>query len=134
MAFLDRLTKGVSRAAEQAKFEADKLRRVNKLNSDVSDLVHGIEQAKSSIGAKVIELRAAGELQVPELDEIVARIEELEERLVAKREELEAARASKFEDEAAAPAPEPASQKCPNCGAEVPAGAKFCGSCGAKIE
>jgi len=140
MAFLDKLTKGVSKAAEQAKFEADKLMRVNKLNSEVSQLTGEVERTTAAIGAKVIELRKAGGLQLPELDELVNRVSTLEEQLAAKKAELEAVKAEKFEEGApaaqatvtpseAAPSP----KYCPNCGVTVQPGAKFCPSCGQKL-
>jgi hypothetical protein len=103
MSFLDKFTKGVSKAAEQAKFEADRLMRVNKVGAEVSQLVTETDKATAAIGAKVMELRAAGTLQVPELDEMIQRVEGLKAQVAAKQAELERVRAEKFEGTPAAP-------------------------------
>lgn len=154
MPFFDKLSKGVSKAAEQAKFEADKMMKANKLNSELGDLARQAAQINTSIGAKVIELQAAGKIHIPELDELIAQLKNLDAEVAAKKAELEATKASKFEEavasvaatptrvvtptlaasDAAAPgAATPAMAKCPNCGAAVPPGTKFCPSCGQKL-
>ena len=134
MSFLDKLSKGVGRAAEQAKFEADKLVRVNRLNSDVEELVSQSEQATAAIGTRVMELQRTGALQVPDLDEAIRRVETLKGQLSAKRTELEAAKVETFEGVPATDAEaQPASGFCPNCGASIQTGAKFCASCGHKL-
>jgi len=108
MSFLDKFTKGVGKAAEQAKFEADKMVRVNRLGSEVSQLTAEADKATAAIGAKVMELRAAGALQVPELDEMVQRVETLHAQVAAKRADLDRVRAEKFEAAPVAPAAPPA--------------------------
>jgi len=132
MALFDKLSKGVSKAAEQAKFEADKLMRVNKLNSEVGDLTRQLSQTTASIGAKVMELQAAGKIQVPELEGLISQVKLLEAQLAAKKADWDAAKALKFEAVAAAAAAAPA-DKCPSCGAAVQPGTKFCPSCGQKL-
>ena len=140
MTFLDRLTKGVGKAAEQAKFEAEKLVRVNKLSSEVSDLASQVERATAAIGTKVMELHKSGGLQVPGVDDLIQRVEALQAQLVGKQAELDKAKAGKFEE--VAPAAQPAAPAtaaapegkfCPDCGAGIQPGAKFCPSCGQKI-
>jgi len=160
MSFLDRISKGVGKAAEQAKFEADKLVRVNRLGAEVSQLATEAERATAAIGTKVMELRSAGGIQVPELDALIQRVEGLQAQVAAKRAELAQVQAEKFEVAAPpppvvpakevtppppaapwssgspnaqpAPAPAPASV-CPACGSAVEPGAKFCPSCGQKL-
>ena len=151
MSFLDKFTKGVSKAAEQAKFEADKLVRVNKVGAEVSTLVTETEKATAAIGNKVMELRAAGALQVPELEEMIQRVEALKAQVAAKQAELERVRTDKFEGTPAAPpvhvpsaevnpaetpwaARAPASTEgaaAPEAAASAP---KFCPACGAPTE
>jgi hypothetical protein len=146
MPFLDRLSKGVSKAAEQAKFEADKMMKTNKFGSELSELARQAAQINTSIGVKVIELQAAGKIQIPELNDLIAQLKNLEAQVGAKKNELEALKTSKFEDVAAAaaqtPTPAPAAPvaspveaapKCSNCGAAVQPGVKFCPSCGQKL-
>jgi hypothetical protein len=114
MSFLNKFTKGVSKAAEQAKFEADKMMRVNRVGSELSQLSTEAEKATAAIGAKVMELRAAGTLQVPELDELVQRVDTLKAQVAAKQAELDNVRAEKFEAAPAAPvAPPPEAAYAP---------------------
>jgi hypothetical protein len=96
MSFLDKFTKGVGKAAEQAKFEADKLVRMNRLGSELSQLTTDADKATAAIGTKVMELRAAGGLQMPELDEMIQRVEALKAQVAAKQADLDRARAEKF--------------------------------------
>lgn len=143
MSFLDKLSKGMGKAAEQAKFEAEKLGKVNRLNSELGQLTSELDKANATLGAKVMELKKAGQLAVPELDEMLGQIEVLQATVAAKKAEIEAVRASKFEEkvaaapeaaaEAAAPAAGPGPKFCPNCGASLEPGAKFCPNCGQKI-
>ncbi len=56
----DKLAKGVSKAAEQAKFEAEKVRRTSALNSEIAKLKAQVLEAKVAIADKVLDLRAAG--------------------------------------------------------------------------
>jgi predicted RNA-binding Zn-ribbon protein involved in translation (DUF1610 family) len=146
MSFLGKLGKGVSKAAEQAKFEADKMMKTNKLSSELGELARQAAQINTGIGAKVIELQAAGKIHIPELDDLIAQLKNLDSQVAAKKAELEAVKVSHYEEAvvAAAPvaatrtvevAPEAPAQevKCPNCGAAVSPGTKFCPSCGQKL-
>ena len=98
MPFLDRLSKSVGRAAEQAKFEADKMVRVNKLNSEVSELGKQMEQITMQVGRQVVEMYRAGTLQVPQLSDQFMQLSELEKQLDTKKGDLDAAKATRFED------------------------------------
>jgi peptidoglycan hydrolase CwlO-like protein len=145
MAFLDRLSKGVSKAADQAKFEADKLRKQQAINSELSKLKDQLASAKGDIADKVLELKQAGTLAVPELDSLIADAQALAEQAAAKEAELAAVKAMEYEEKAPAAGPAPAGPApqapqaggtpkfCPNCGAALAEGAKFCPECGTKI-
>ena len=139
--FLDRLSKGVTKAADQAKFEAEKLRKTTALNNEISKLKQQVAEAKAAIGEKVIELKAEG-VSFPELDAMVQTVDELGAQAAAKEEELAALKAMEYQaSEAAVPPTEPtapeaapagAAKFCPNCGAKIADGAKFCPECGTK--
>lgn len=139
MALFDKLAKGAGKAVDQAKFEAEKLRKVTALSSEVSKLKDRLGEAKSAIGAKVLELKETG-LDVPELAPLIEAAEVLRGELAAKEAELEAVRATEYEEgEEAEAAPQEAAEPgakpgfCPNCGAALTEGAKFCPGCGAKL-
>lgn len=153
----DKLAKGVSKAAEQAKFEAEKVRRTSALNSEIAKLRAQVLEAKVAIADKVLEMRAAG-ASFPELEPLMAPIADLEAQVAAKEQELAAVKAMQFEGGAApapepaqpaepvapaAPAPAPAAEPAPPVpeapapAAETPqptpTPARFCPNCGAKL-
>lgn len=140
MALLDKLARGAGKAVDQAKFEAEKLRKTTALNSEISKLKDGLKDATAAIGEKVLELKETG-LDMPELAPLFEEVEALRAQLAAKEEELETVRATEFEDEEAEAeakpeeAAEPGAEAkfCPNCGAALTEGAKFCPGCGAKL-
>lgn len=133
MTFFNRLSKGVGKAAEQAKFEADKALRLRRIGAEVTQIESQISGAVMAAGRQAIEQR------LPGLEEIYASYDELTVQLEAKNAELEAARAEQWVDDeapAAAPlgaAPAAGGAFCPNCGSSVTPGAKFCPSCGNKM-
>ncbi len=77
MSFLNKLGKGVGAAAEKAKFEADKALKLNRMNSELGDLNNQLQSVTASVGAKVLELRAAGQIQLPDLDALFNQVETL---------------------------------------------------------
>ncbi len=121
MSLLNRLSKGVGKAADQAKFEADKALRVRRLSSEVEKMEADVKEATHAVGTKAIELKIA------DLEELIAQVETLEVTLAAKRDELEKAKAEEYA------APESTVKYCPKCGTELQPGAKFCPSCGEKV-
>ena len=139
MSFLDKLSKGVGKAAEQAKFEAEKLAKSNRLNSELGGMAEELSKANAELGAKVVELKKAGQLAVPELDDLLGKIDALQAAVAAKKAEVNAVKASRFEEKvapaaAATAAAAPGAKFCPNCGGATDPGVKFCPSCGQKAE
>lgn len=151
MTLLGRFAKGASKAAEQAKFEADKLRRVNRLTAEANGLANEVKEATAAIGVRMMELRAAGKVQLPELDEMVRRVEELQAKLEVKQAELEKAKAEKYTDIAvqqepvtdaegvsgvdSAPAERASrAQFCPGCGTPIKDDSSFCPACGRRLD
>jgi hypothetical protein len=136
----DKLAKGVSKAADQAKFEAAKLQKTQALGSEVSKLKQQVADAKAAIGEKVIQLKSEG-VSFPGLEEMVQTVDDLSLQLSDKEATLAAAKALEYQDAAASSAPvaeTPAAPAagpvkfCPNCGAKLADGAKFCPECGTK--
>jgi ribosomal protein L40E len=137
----DRLAKGVSKAADQAKFEAVKLQKTQALGSEVSKLKQQIAEAKAAIGEKVIQLKSEG-VSFPGLEEMMQTVDDLSAQMSVKEVQLAEAKAMEFQatvapEAAAAPVAEtPAAAEevkfCPNCGAKLAEGAKFCPECGTK--
>ena len=127
MSFLNKLSKNVGKAAEQAKFEADKALRVRRISGEVGAIENNINGAILAAGRKAVELR------IPGLEEVYAQIDEFNAQLEAKKVELEAARAEQWVDTAPVDTTLGGGKFCPNCGNSVTPGTKFCPGCGAKI-
>ncbi len=92
MSILDKLSKGVGKAADQAKFEAEKRLRINRLNDELGKMERDLEQAAVAIGKKAIELRVA------ELEDLIQDTEAIEAQIAAKKVELEKAKAEEFKE------------------------------------
>lgn len=92
MSILDKLSKGVGKAADQAKFEAEKRLRISRLNDELSKLDRDLEQAALAIGKKAIKLRVA------ELEDLIQDAETIEAQIAAKKAELEKAKAEEFKE------------------------------------
>ena len=121
MSLLNRFSKGVGKAADQAKFEADKALRVRRLSSEVEKTEAEVKEATMALGAKAIELKPAG------LEELIGQVEDLEAQLAAQKDELEIAKAEEYV------APDLTAKFCAKCGTELKPDAKFCPSCGEKV-
>ena len=151
MSFLDKLSKGVGKAAEQAKFEADRLMRQSRVGSEAAEVSRQMAELNATVVARVLELRQAGAIQDERLIGLLAQVEDLRGQLQAKSAELDAIRTERPAEQGSAPQPgvpaanlpasgeklpaEAASLKfCPDCGASLEPGVKFCPSCGHAIQ
>jgi hypothetical protein len=156
MSFLSKLGKDLGTAAEKARFEADKALKLNRLGSELGTLNGQLQQVTASIGDKVMELRAAGQLNVPELEELFSQVETTRAQIAAKQAEIDAVKAQQFGMAAAPAEPTPTAAPtapveappattpaasaeaapipkfCPNCGMATQ-GAKFCPNCGQQL-
>jgi peptidoglycan hydrolase CwlO-like protein len=153
--FLDRLKSGADKAA----FEADRMLRLNQAQSALKALERDLDKELTELGRKVLVLHDAGTLTQPELQESLAPIDELRQKLAAQRAEVERIRQEKppeaeseqpveppqpaapprpvvgTGEEPAAEAPSPAAQGtvCPRCQTPLPPNVRFCPECGYKV-
>lgn len=157
MSFLDRLSKVVSETVDKGKKELDQLARINRIRGEIrdlekqiSDLRAQIQAAKLQLGAQALEMLRAGTLVSAELEPFVGKVAALEQEIATRQaaiQEKEAAiEAIKAEAVAAAPQPQPqpaateapAAQPetrfCPQCGAALVPGAAFCAQCGTRVQ
>jgi len=149
--FLDKLKSGADKAA----FEADRLMRLNQAQSALKTVQRELETELQALGQEVLALYDAGNLAQPELLDRMPKIEAIRQRVTAQEAEVERVREEK-PPEAGAAAPEPAAPPepvapvrpgpppppptpgaqvatCPNCGAALKPGVKFCPECGARV-
>ncbi len=160
MSFLDRLTKAVGDAVDRGKKEVDQFVRIQKINSQISEIEGTISQCKArieehtlKIGGMAVEMLRAGKISSPEMQALVDQITEIEQGIVKAESEIAGKKAEiekiKAESEAekppeasaaevqpAMPPPTPTASKprfCPQCGAQIGGSGAFCSECGAKL-
>jgi hypothetical protein len=143
--------KRLPRWLDRAGFEADKLMRANRVRAEAARLAQQADDKVQALGAKVLELSAAGIDLNPELAAFVIEINSLRAAVASKEEEIKAINAESWV-EAAPPAPpapiaDPVAQRlqsymdttnngtftCPKCATVIRATATFCPRCGRKI-
>ena len=100
MGFLDNLKGTLSQGVDRAKFEADKLQRVQRIRNDINDMHQQIGTNYGQLGQRAYELFNQGKLDEPEIASLAQIINDLNARLQAANQELERAQNEQFQPEA----------------------------------
>jgi chromosome segregation ATPase len=151
MSILDRVSKAVGDVVDRGKKEVDQFMKIQKINSQISDIEKSINESKSQIqqskvkiGEMAIEMLGAGALVSVEMKELVDQISGIQQQIASreveisqKKEEIERIRSeNKTPKPADAPVdiqpPPPATNICRQCGATANPGA-FCSQCGTRL-
>lgn len=156
MSIFDSINKTLSQGIDRAKFEAEKLQKTLRLQSELGDLKRQIDEKRGELGDRACDLYKAGQIQSPTLAALVQTVEALRTQVTLKEDELKQAQAEVYveptqhagaqaqhvpveveQPATSASAPEPETQAsaktCPNCGFQMPHTARFCPSCGARV-
>jgi predicted RNA-binding Zn-ribbon protein involved in translation (DUF1610 family) len=118
--------------------DADRKRRINRVQQELQDLRAREAQAINALSAQVLALFEAGTLTQPELISLCKGVDEIRQQVQDKEAELEQLQpppppaAAGPAPAARAPQPDSAT-RCPSCGVAVVAGADFCQSCGSPL-
>jgi len=123
--FLDKMRSGAGKAA----FEADKLRRVAGLQSDLRRLRSEMEEAMGSVGRVAFDLHQSGQVGPPQLRAVCEQAATVLAEIEAREAELDRVRNEQFV-ESYATADEPAPLLCPAGHGPLATGARFCPQCG----
>lgn len=83
------------RSADRAAYEADRLLRLNRLQTDLATLEERRDAELRRIGEVAVGLIERGEIDRPELKPLVARLRELELDVADKQKEIAAVRAER---------------------------------------
>jgi hypothetical protein len=134
----DRFKQTVNQAAGTAKWKADQLVRINKVQGEINTLKHQVGVARDQIAAAVLDMRARGEALPPELESMCAAVDAAQAQVAEHEAQLAAINAEAAPGAQPVPgavpvapvAPAAATKECPNCHAHVPAAAGFCTTCG----
>jgi RNA polymerase subunit RPABC4/transcription elongation factor Spt4 len=117
----------IRQGAARAAFEADKLRRANQVQSEISALRRQISRHATQLSNRALELYRNGELAHADLVAECEPIVSLEDEIAEKQRRVEEIQRERMREEAA-PA---AGLTCQECGTAMPEGASFCPACGA---
>lgn len=140
MPIMDQFKRGV----DKAKFEADRLVRINRVQNEIGNVKREIFSVREKIAAAVIEHHKQGELLHTDLEELCATIDQFELQIAEKDAQIAAIRAEalpQMPSTQTTPAITGSAQGtttgpvnlCPHCGFAAPGGAVFCPNCGKQI-
>jgi len=150
MGILDDLNKTVTGSVGWMKFEARKLQKTTRIQSEIFDLRQQRETTIAKLGQRALELYQQGLLTLPGVAELAQTVDQLQNQIAAKEQELQQAQAEAYvepsppasaqhvpiQPETAAPAPPSdtsAGVACPRCGFICPPTALFCANCGTRV-
>lgn len=123
MAFFDKLNKLVKDTGDKA----NELLEIGKLNAKISTEKSAISTIKEQMGEYVWSKYQEGAAFDEQLSEYCASIQASLEAIAELQSQIDELKAPKEEEAPAVPT-------CPACGVQVAEDAKFCPSCGAKLE
>jgi len=131
MAFFNQLQRGV----DVAKFKANQLSRINKLQNDIANIVGEIQSIRKQIADTTIQLHRSNIDLPPQLVEFCKEIAKLENNITGIEQSINAIRAETYSpNNSVSPTPSTNLLKCPHCAMEIPDGAEFCIHCGKKTQ
>ena len=135
MSIFDKAKQGV----DVAKFKADQLLRVNKVQNEIGALRRDVLGVREKIAEAVVQLHKQGPLTYPEVEELCLKIDQIETQIAEKDAQIAAIRAELPPVAAAAAGAAVGTVggqptvACPHCRVAVPVDAAFCPNCGKQI-
>jgi ribosomal protein L40E len=117
--------------ASKAAFEADKLRRITRIQRSIGALKRELGREERKIGNITLQLYDAGQLTQPELIELCEQLAPLRNQIAEKEAEIERIRQEKPPE---VPVPAIYGHICPRCKIKLPEEAVFCPHCGTKAQ
>ena len=122
-----KLRSGASRTA----FEASKIARIKKAESEIAQLRKQIVTFQERLGEVTYLSYIHNEPQGEDAIDYIEKLKTLEDELVVKQEEMKKIQDDEYESSGSTDAS--TSEKCPNCGKTNAANTKFCSECGTKL-
>jgi uncharacterized OB-fold protein len=123
---VDRFRSGAGKAA----FEADKLRRITAIRTNIRSLEGSYRKELSNIGQVAMSLFAAGYVAQPELADACRAAQAIQEQINVQEQEIERIQAEEYET--APMAQTQFGRICPNGHGPIPPQDNFCQKCGAQ--
>ncbi len=116
--------------AGKAAFEAEKIRKINTLQSNIKSLKEDMEKSFFSAGRLVFFIYQQGEVTQPALVTACEKLRQLQEEVSSIEQEIENIRQEEYVP--APPSSGSSGKICPNGHGSLPPSTKFCQTCGAQ--
>ena len=131
--FFSKVKEGFNKTTNYVSVKSSTLVESNKIKSEISQAGRQKKEIFSEIGEAVYEMKKAGNIEVMSLEEKLAAIFALDDRMVELNQQLE--EVAKKEEEALKKSEEARKPKvCAGCASPLSPGAKFCLNCGKPVE
>jgi hypothetical protein len=136
--FFDKLKQGLNKGVTTASVRSKEMLDANRLKSKIADYERQKKDALTELGTTVCTMLDSGHIDEEALKVAHLAIASFDAQIAEKQQELarvhaEAEQALAEPPKASPAATDPAPSTCV-CGATLPAGTKFCGSCGRRTD
>jgi hypothetical protein len=96
MGFLDQFSKAAGQVVDRARFEAEKFQKTSRVQGELSDVKHELDQVLIELGQRTHDLYHAGQMQSASIGDLVQRIDQLRGEVIRKEDELRQAQAEAY--------------------------------------
>ena len=118
------------RGVETARFKADQLIRVNRVQSEIDQLRREIVSQRQKIADLTLELYKVGTLHQTELSAVCQMVASLSAQIETREGQITHIKAESLDG---MPMAGPVGEQCPHCRSALAPGAEFCGNCGKPV-
>lgn len=157
MGFLDNISRQVSQGIDRAKFEAEKLARIARVQGEIADQRRQLDAKRLELADRAYELYKAGQIQSSTIAALAKDVDALRSTVTLKEDELKSAQTEGYVEpippytppSAAQDVPisvepttppstyqsgvAPGKKACPTCGFAMPVSSMFCPNCGTRV-
>jgi hypothetical protein len=135
--FFDKLKQGLNKGVTTASVRSKEMLDANRLKSKIADHERQKKDALTDLGATVCTMLDSGHIDEEALKVAHLAIASFDAQIAEKQQELARVHAEAEQALAEPPKASPATEPVPStcvCGATLPIGTKFCGSCGRRTD
>jgi hypothetical protein len=135
--FFDKLKQGLNKGVTTASVRSKEMLDANRLKSKIADVERQKKDALTELGTTVCTMLDSGHLDEDALKVAHLAIASFDAQITEKQQELARVHADAEQALAEPPKASPATEPVPStcvCGAALPIGTKFCGSCGRRTD
>ena len=135
--FFDKLKQGLNKGVATASVRSKEMLDANRLKSKIADCERQKKEALTELGTTVCTMLDSGHLDEEALKVAHLAIASFDAQIAEKQQELARVHTEAEQALADPPKASPASDPVPStcvCGATLPVGTKFCGSCGRRTD